>query len=441
MVHCCCVIDCSSRSNRETHLSFFSLPLKNKRLLKHWIHVIRRKNLPLNRHTRICSRHFVNTKKRHLYPNEVPSLFLPDASFCLSRNQRKPPRDQSAVLHDDLEAVSTELGTAKDDLDSDGDSKVTRDVSAQTDMKEVEEVTILRQKFVDLERKLEETKFRLSNIKNDENMVTFYTGFPSYSTLKSVNDFLGPSVNNLKYSKKQEESSKWSRKKRLRQRSLPPLEEFLMTLVRLRLGLFEQDLAHRFGVSQSTVSRITCTWINFLYLKLEELPLWPPKELVKSNLPKPFRSNYLSTRVILDATEIYIEQPHPPELQQMTFSNYKNGNTYKALIGISPDGVITFVSSLFPGSISDKALTRQIGMLDLLEEGDSVMADRGFDIEEDLLLRGVHLNMPPFLRNKSQLSEKELIVTRRIASLRIHVERAMERIKIFTFLIEVYPSH
>ena len=85
--------------------------------------------------------------------------------------------------------------------------------------------------------------------------------------------------------------------------------------------------------------------------------------------------------MIIDATEIYIEQPHLSELQQMTLSNYKNDNTFKALIGISPDGTITFVSSLFPGSISDKALTRQSGILDLLESGDLVMADRGFDIE------------------------------------------------------------
>ena len=57
------------------------------------------------------------------------------------------------------------------------------------------------------------------------------------------------------------------------------------------------------------------------------------------------------------------------------------------------------------------------------------MADRGFDIEEDLTLRGVRLNIPPFLRGKAQLSEQEFVTTRRIASLRIHVERAIERIK------------
>ena len=59
------------------------------------------------------------------------------------------------------------------------------------------------------------------------------------------------------------------------------------------------------------------------------------------------------------------------------------------------------------------------------------MADRGFDIEEDTILRGVKLNIPPFLRGRKQLDPSELVETRRIASLRIHVERAMEWLKNF----------
>ena len=104
-------------------------------------------------------------------------------------------------------------------------------------------------------------------------------------------------------------------------------------------------------------------------------------------------------------------------VQQMTFSSYKNDNTYKALIGISPSGAITFISKLFSGSISDKELTRQSGILDLLQPGDSVMADRGFDIEEFLIPLGVKLNIPPFLRGKTQFDHSELVQTRRIASL------------------------
>ena len=100
------------------------------------------------------------------------------------------------------------------------------------------------------------------------------------------------------------------------------------------------------------------------------------------------------------------------------------------LIGISPSGIITFVSKLYAGSISDKELTRCSGIMDLLQPGDSVMANRGFDIQDDLALRGVRLNISPFLKGKSQLSESELVETR-IASVRIHVEQAMERIKNF----------
>ena len=202
----------------------------------------------------------------------------------------------------------------------------------------------------------------------------------------------------------------------------------------------EQDLADRFEISQSTTSRIICTWINFLYFKFKEIPLWPPRDLVLANMPRQFKEKYPSTRVITDATEIFISQPRLPELQQMTFSNYKNHSTFKALVGISPGGAITFVSKLFPGSISDKELTKRSGLLDLLEKGDSVMADRGFNIEEDLITRGVRLNIPPFLRGKEQFDEDEIITTRRIASLRIHVERAMERIKKFHIFDGVLPA-
>ena len=94
-----------------------------------------------------------------------------------------------------------------------------------------------------------------------------------------------------------------------------------------------------------------------MYLELKKIPLWPSKEVIQSNLPMTFKKQYPRTRVIIDATEVYIDQPRLPDIQQMT-SSYKNSNTFKALVGISPDGVITFVSSLYPGSISDKELTR-----------------------------------------------------------------------------------
>ena len=65
-------------------------------------------------------------------------------------------------------------------------------------------------------------------------------------------------------------------------------------------------------------------------------------------MPKCFQELYSTTRVIIDATEVFVETPALPEFQQMTYSSYKNHNTYKALVGISPDGPILH---LFPSYI------------------------------------------------------------------------------------------
>ena len=385
--------------------------------MKQWIHAIGRKNLSINVHTRVCSEHFVNAKGHLLRADEVPSERIP-SSTARRLTFRKPPKDRSL----------TEATQASPPAADHGQSN-SRDASVQTEREQdralLDKVDKLEALLKEKEEQLEKQKFRLCNIKDDDAKVLFYTGFNTYRTFEAFFCFLGPAVNSLSYSAKTVTPVKKNR----RHRSLPPMEECFLTLVRLRVGLTEQDIAYRFEVSQSTVSRIVTTWINFMYFQLKEIPLWPPRELIKANMPKQFKDMYPSTRVIIDATEIYVDQPRLPDIQQMTFSNYKNSNTFKALIGISPDGAVTFVSSLYPGSISDKELTKQSGLLALLEEGDSVMADKGFEIEDDLIINGVHLNLPSFLRKKKQFSEEELVVTRRIASLRIHVERAMERIK------------
>ena len=47
------------------------------------------------------------------------------------------------------------------------------------------------------------------------------------------------------------------------------------------------------------------------------------------------------------------------------------------------------------GNASDKQIVKESGLLDLLEKGDSVMADKGFLIQDLLDPLGVTLNMPP----------------------------------------------
>lgn len=82
-----------------------------------------------------------------------------------------------------------------------------------------------------------------------------------------------------------------------------------MTLVRLRLGLPELDLAQRFNISQSSVSRITMTWINLIYHNLKSLERFPPFHIVRKYMPEPFKIEYPNTRLIIDATEFSVERP------------------------------------------------------------------------------------------------------------------------------------
>ena len=153
------------------------------------------------------------------------------------------------------------------------------------------------------------------------------------------------------------------------------------------------------------------------------MPIWPSRRQINHFIPQMFKEFYPTTRII-DATEIFIQSPSNPIAQQLTFSSYKNHNTLKTLVCITPSGSISFISKLYGGCTSDRELFLQSGLLDVLEAGDSVMADRGFRIADLLDSKGVSLNIPS-MKTSEQLSDSELITTRRIAALRIHVERAI----------------
>ena len=81
------------------------------------------------------------------------------------------------------------------------------------------------------------------------------------------------------------------------------------------------------------------------------------------------------------------------------------------------------------------------GYLDTLDgkAGSSVMADRGFTVRDLLAEKGVGLNIPPFMQGRKQLLEADIQRGWHIASLRIHVERTIGRIKNYAILKGVLP--
>jgi len=109
------------------------------------------------------------------------------------------------------------------------------------------------------------------------------------------------------------------------------------------------------------------------------------------------------------------------------------------LAGISPAGDFAYVSQCYGGRISDRNIVEQSGVLDKLWQGATVLADKGFLIEELLQSHGLKLAVPPLLQKGTQFSDNDLRRTRNIAAVRIHVERAIRRAKTFRILTIIIP--
>lgn len=127
---------------------------------------------------------------------------------------------------------------------------------------------------------------------------------------------------------------------------------------------------------------------------------------VQATMPDKFRGYCPHLRVIIDCTEIRCETASSLSLQSETFSSYKNHTTFKGLIGVAPCGIVTFVFTLYTGSISDIEITRKPHLLQLLQQGDEVMADKGFLVERMLSEVRAKLIIPP-LKRSTQLSKED----------------------------------
>ena len=128
--------------------------------------------------------------------------------------------------------------------------------------------------------KLRERCISLEEIQQSSDSCQFWTGFPNYGTFKALFDFLNEAAH-LKtnwrgqatvesrhfseaYKSKPGPTSKNSNE-----------QEFLMVMIRLRAGLPLRDLAQRFGLSVSSVSKICTAWINLMYFELKKLCQMP----------------------------------------------------------------------------------------------------------------------------------------------------------------------
>ena len=230
-----------------------------------------------------------------------------------------------------------------------------------------------------------------------------------------------------------------------RARILPLIDEMLLTLMKLRLNLLHEDLAFRFKISNSLVSCILSTWIPFLGFEIGSLIQWPSVAQTHEYYPSCFKSIAGHVISIIDCTEIFTNNPSFAEANSKMYSSYKSHTTVKVLVACGPSGCISFISRIAGGAMSDKQIVNRSTLLDKLRKSASetdekliVLADRGFNISDDLP-PNITTKYPPFRHGKAQFSVKDVVSTEVIANARIHIERAIGRIKEFRILQNVLP--
>ncbi|XP_047137793.1 uncharacterized protein LOC124814300 [Hydra vulgaris] len=270
----------------------------------------------------------------------------------------------------------------------------------------------------------------------------FFTGVQTLAEFKSLHNIISPFVR--RRWRGTLNTTPISRKFKKAPKQFGPLrkllseEEFLLFLMKMRLGLLNRDLAERFKVSEALISSVISSWLKASSAVLSPIVYIPDKGNIVNTRPDRF-INYKNLHSIMDATEFFIETPKNPDLQKLTWSEYKHHNTIKVLVCIAPNSSIMFLSHCYGGSISDKAITNLSAYLDKVPPHSQIMVDKGFLIKKECDARHIILTMPPGRKGSEQMTPSEIVSTQKVANLRILVEQVIRRLKTFRILAGEYP--
>ncbi|XP_053374378.1 uncharacterized protein LOC128546976 [Mercenaria mercenaria] len=457
----CCVPGCTNAQGRCNRmgmkLSFYSFP-KDVKQRKLWLSMIRRdviddngKTVPFEpkSHSRVCSAHFVGGSRSS---SPVSAAYVPSIFPRNSTLKRQTKRAQAAGEDTPKTPKSNKRkkGPETETSDMAGRPKVKRHLNFPESVWETTDHDYVKysnvcvenvqseSKLYDLEKENEELKakqLRLENIKDNDEKFQFYTNLPNYAVFAALCNYLKSRTKsgvNYWRGKSTGTSTESPVTSKGPERKFTVEEEIFIVLVKLKTGNFNEDLAQTFDTSQAHISRLFTTWINVLCTELKLLFEMQSNEAEKAEC----YSSFNDLKIVIDCTELMVQRASNLDSRKKTFSNYKHHDTVKFLVGLSPNLAVNYVSKAWGGRSSDKHITlNSEALMNGLSAGETVMADRGFTINNDLKKKGVKLLIPEFKgRDRPQISKKEANRSEFISKARIHVERIIQRMKTFYHL-------
>lgn len=263
-------------------------------------------------------------------------------------------------------------------------------------------------------------QFSVMELFKSESQLNAWTGIPTFRLLHAIEDCVIVGNPNIEHGY-----------------SLSVLERIVLCFIKLKTNLSFACMTSLFQIANSTIAMTFNTMIPLIRRVLEVAIYFPSIEETRANLPKSFRKyKYETTRAIIDCSEVKIQIPQCINCRIASYSQYKKDYTLKFMLCITPGGMISNVSEAYSGKSSDKFIFNNENLIEKFDSfEDAIMMDKGVMIENELLNRGLQMVRPSFFRSeKEQFEELEVISNTKIAVLRVHVERAIQRMKIFRVL-------
>ena len=140
----------------------------------------------------------------------------------------------------------------------------------------------------------------------------------------------------------------------------------------------------------------------------------------------------MMTYSILDGTDFFTETPKNLDFRRITWSNYKQDNTLKALVCIGPNSGIFFYLLHMVVQLQIEIAVR-IGYLDQLLMHSCIMYDKRFNIGTECAQTMISFSAPQGPKGATYLTPNQ-VKKRKIANLRILVEQVMRCMKTFQTL-------
>ncbi|KAM9710219.1 uncharacterized protein ACNS7B_024212 isoform 2-T2 [Menidia menidia] len=430
MVHTCVVAGCRNRRTPGTTLSFYRFPRDPERKQR-WVAAVNREGWVPNDGSRLCSTHFISAPLSpemkepgapELADKQEARVEAANALLFLQGQGRpaahRPPQGQRPPEAED--SGSSSLSDEEDD-DQDEDEKesLTDSKRGRFDvcLDSADALRALKKENQFLRESVEKMSLSESSFRNDAEKVKFYTGLPNYFVLETVMWLLAPHMDGVKNAR------------------LSKFQQLLLTLMRLRLDLRNQDLAYRFGVKVATVTRTVHRMVHIMSAALVPTAVfWPSRAELRKNLPAALRGAHPDCAVILDCFTVAFEEagqqqgraPSPPSSSPPA----PGPGVLKYLIGLAPQGVVTFVSRGVTGGVSNQSLAEGCGVLCKLLPGDVALAARDLDIAEAVAARGARFKIAGACPEEAGGgSEGAPAATPDTASVQRHVERVVSMVK------------